>query len=119
MVRAGQALFLAALAAALGSPARAAELPKEPAIDLSQLCKVHGSGFKAIEGTDICMRIGGSVAVETGFVAGGHGLDGSGREDNGWRSRAEGEVGLETRIETDIGTIRTILEVEGLGLGDR
>ena len=120
----GLVLFGAVLATA-SSAARSAELPADipgaPSVDFGALCEVHGPGFKSVGGSDVCVRIGGSVAAETGFVAGADDFaDRPGkRDDHRWKSRAEGEVELESRFETDFGTVRTFFAIEGVGLDDR
>jgi hypothetical protein len=121
-MRAGCFVFLSALLAAAGAgPARAADALKPPAVDLGDLCDVHGPGFRSIGGTDICVEIGGSVSAETGFVAGDDGFGGNRDrlDTNRWSSQVEGRAKLETRMETDIGTIRTVIELEGVEMNER
>ncbi len=104
-------LAVCAALAALVSSAGSAELPvPEPGVDFGSLCEAYGPGFKSVGGSEICLKVSGSVAAEPGFVAGDDRV--GRREANSWKSRAEGEVEVESRFETDFGTVRTFFAIE-------
>ena len=49
------------------SGAQAADLPvKAKPVEYVKICSAYGAGFYYIPGTDICLRVGGYVFVETG-----------------------------------------------------
>jgi hypothetical protein len=95
------------LFAVSGSAAHAGDLPKGAAPDLSQaLCSMYGSGFAAIPGTDTCLRIGGRVRVDGGRVGG----DFDTSANSSTTTTTRGEVRFESRTQTDIGTIRIVID---------
>ena len=52
---------------ALAGGAQAADLPvKAKPVEYVKICSAYGAGFYYIPGTDICLRVGGYVFVETG-----------------------------------------------------
>jgi hypothetical protein len=62
-------IIIASIAAVLPTCVAAAELPKKtsaPPRDAKVLpCPAYGAGFVRIEGTTTCIKVGGSVSVET------------------------------------------------------
>ena len=100
-------LSVVALVAACGA-ARAEDLPVtgSTGVDLSQaLCSVYGTGFHAIPGTDTCLRVGGSVRVDSGYVGGD--LD---SDEPNFGSAARGRARFESRTPTDLGEIRIVID---------
>jgi len=65
-------------------------------------CPEYGPGFVRVDGSRSCVRVGGSVAVEYGVGSGGR-----------TGSAASGAVQLETRSQTDLGPVRTVLQARG------
>ena len=63
----GSAAGLVAIAGA-----QAADLPvKAKPVEYVKVCSAYGAGFYYIPGTDICLRVGGYVFIETGYNARG------------------------------------------------
>ena len=95
------------------SGAQAADLPvKAKPVEYVKICSAYGAGFYYIPGTDICLRVGGYVFVETG-VKGRNaavGILGLGNQfttdDNYNEWRARGHVILDARNNTAYGTLR-------------
>ncbi|WNJ88779.1 hypothetical protein [Bosea sp. 685] len=65
-------------------------------------CPEYGPGFVRMEGSTACVRLGGSVAVEYGVRTGGR----SG-------SAATAGVRLETRDQTTLGPVSTVIQARG------
>jgi hypothetical protein len=94
--------------------AQAADMPvKAKAVEYVKICSAYGAGFYYIPGTDICLRVGGYVFLETG-VKGRNaavdiiydGDDGFNSNDNYMQWRARGHVILDARQNTAYGTLR-------------
>jgi hypothetical protein len=101
--------FIPAIAAFVAAGAAHAEdLPvaEPPALDLSQaLCSMYGAGFHVIPGTETCLKVGGRVRVDAGYVGGDLG---SGAPNAS--SVANGRVRFESRTETDFGQVRIVID---------
>lgn len=109
-------LLAAAAGIALASGAQAADMPvKAKAVEYVKICSAYGAGFYYIPGTDICLRVGGYVFLETGvkgrnaavdviYDSGGTDLFNS--NDNYMQWRARGHVILDARQNTAYGTLR-------------
>ncbi len=65
-------------------------------------CPEYGPGFVRMEGSTACVRLGGSVAVEYGVRTGGR-----------TGSAAAAGVRLETRDQTSLGPVRTVIQARG------
>lgn len=65
-------------------------------------CPQYGPGFVRVEGSSLCVRAGGSVRVEAGKST-----------SNGYGTSTRGMVELETRGETSLGPVRTVLRAGG------
>ncbi|QEL22821.1 hypothetical protein FQV39_09755 [Bosea sp. F3-2] len=65
-------------------------------------CPEYGAGFVRLEGSSLCVRAGGSVRAEFGKSS-----------RNGYGSRADGMVYLESRGQTAVGPVRSVLSVRG------
>ena len=113
----GSAAGLVAIAGA-----QAADLPvKAKPVEYVKVCSAYGAGFYYIPGTDICLRVGGYVFIETGWNAragvpliynynlGANNI--LNRDDNliNWRTR--GDLILDARAQTAIGTVRTYISI--------
>jgi hypothetical protein len=95
------------------SGAQAADLPvKAKPVEYVKICSAYGAGFYYIPGTDICLRVGGYIFVETGvkgrnaavnILALGNQLT---TDDNYNQWRARGMVILDARNNTAYGTLR-------------
>ena len=109
------------------APLHAADVAKKPlaAIDYVRVCDTYGTGYLVMPGTDTCLRIGGYVRGEnrigtsnwgrttaTGIRSGwatAQGWDANTRNGTWTRSRAS--MALESRTKTDLGQLRTFVEV--------
>jgi hypothetical protein len=100
-------LFGLTAALSAGSGARAAD-DAVPAPDLARLCAAFGAGFHAIPGTDTCVRMGGRVRADAALVDGGD----ASRESHDFTTRSRGRVYLDTRTQTDLGLVRTYIELD-------
>jgi hypothetical protein len=106
-------LLGAAAGIALVSGAHAADMPvKAKAVEYVKICSAYGAGFYYIPGTDICLRVGGYVFLETGVKGRNAAVDViySGDQfnsnDNYMQWRARGHVILDARQNTAYGTLR-------------
>jgi len=68
----------------------------------SRPCPEYGAGFVRMEGSSFCVRLGGGVRVEFGKSS-----------RNGYGSRADGMVYMESRGQTALGPVRSVLSVQG------
>ncbi len=66
-------LLTSAAALAVVSTAQAADLPSRKAAPATyvKVCDAYGSGFFYIPGTDTCVKLGGRVRVEPGYISSG------------------------------------------------
>ena len=104
-----KSLFLgsvAGLAAVAG--AQAADLPvaKTAAVEYVRVCSTYGAGFFYIPGTETCLRVGGRVRAEFGYV------EPNDREDDAIGFRARGRIQLDARTATAYGLLRTFVRFE-------
>ena len=95
------------------SGAQAADLPvKAKPVEYVKICSAYGAGFYYIPGTDICLRVGGYVFVETGVKGRNAAVEIAGlgnqftTDDNYNQWRARGHVILDARNNTAYGTLR-------------
>jgi len=96
------------------SGAQAADLPvKAKPVQYVKICSLYGAGFYYIPGTDTCIKLGGWVRTEYNYEAGGsflqikaNGFDRN-TAQNAWRTR--GIITLDTRTQTDYGTLRSYI----------
>jgi hypothetical protein len=75
-----------------------------------RVCDVYGTGFFYIPGTETCLRIGGYIRYDIGVGALGHQdvldqLDGG--DDDTYYKRARFQLRVDSRSETELGTLRT------------
>ncbi len=100
--------------------AQAADLPMAEPVEYVKVCSTYGEGFFYIPGTDTCLQISGKVRVE-GYIdfaddydAGLGGTSPIGiAEDNEFSTRARGVIAADARTETEWGTLRSYVELEG------
>jgi hypothetical protein len=109
----------AGLAATVG--VQAADMPvKAKAVEYVKICSAYGAGFYYIPGTDICLRVGGYVYLETG-VKGTNAVANIYNSNDGvinadynymnWRTSAR--VNLDARQNTAYGTLRAFMSTGG------
>src|SRR5438128_11931253 len=49
---------------------QAADMPVKAAVQYVKICSLYGDGFYYLPGTDICVKIGGYVRAELGYLDG-------------------------------------------------
>jgi hypothetical protein len=99
--------------------AQAADLPvKAKAVEYVKICSLYGAGFYYVPGTDICLKLGGYVraqyyynqgsAPSNGPLTNGTGVQTrTSQNDTVWRARYVATI--DTRQQTEYGTVRTYL----------
>ncbi|WP_336813698.1 hypothetical protein [Bosea sp. MMO-172] len=115
MLRIALALFLTGLATAataqsIGEPVPRKGAPYEalakpapkPGTAAARPCPEYGAGFVRLEGSTFCVRAGGAVRAEFGKSS-----------RSGYGSRADGMVYLESRGQTALGPVRSVVSVRG------
>jgi len=98
------------------SGAEAADLPlKAKPVQYVKICTLYGDGYYYIPGTDTCIRIGGYVRLDVAWnAAGGRvpaytGTQGAqDRTVSQMSDRARGNIAMDTRTQTQYGTLRTL-----------
>lgn len=89
-----------------GAPTKARPAPTEAARG-ARPCPAYGPGFVRVEGSSLCVRVGGAVRAEFGRSSrNGQGYSGSG-------SSVGGAVRVETRGETGFGPVRSVVQLRG------
>jgi len=109
----------AALMAVSGAQAADAIVAAEPEpMEYVRVCDAFGTGFFYIPGTETCLKIGGFVRFQTGFgsdndfgLGGGQSLLRDGGHSD-WDSFTRINVNLDARNDTELGTLRSYINVE-------
>ena len=102
----------AAMFAVSGANAADAVVAEPEAVEYVRVCDAYGSGFFFIPGTETCLRISGEVRVDYHYTDDDrNGLTSIGS----WQTRAR--LNFDARNETDYGTLRSRIRLEG-GSGD-
>jgi len=65
-------------------------------------CPEYGAGYVRLEGSSTCVRLGGGVRAEFGKSS-----------HSGYGNRTDGMVYLESRTETALGPMRSVISVRG------
>jgi hypothetical protein len=88
--------------------AQAADLPSRKAapVEYVRVCSAYGAGFFYIPGTDTCLRVSGRVRAE--YVVGKR----FGTGQDGYGTRARGQVNFDARTATAYGTLRTFIRYQ-------
>ena len=116
----------AALAAVSGAQAADAIVAAEPEpMEYVRVCDAFGTGFFYIPGTETCLKIGGFVRFQVGANddnsdAGelGTGRTGFGRYNHSsWDAFTIVDINLDARNDTDLGTLRSYVNMEYDGSG--
>ena len=76
-------------------------VPEPEPMEYVRVCDVYGAGFFYIPGTETCLKIGGYVRYQIDWAEG----------DDGWRKFGRAQVTLDSRSETELGTLRSFTEV--------
>src|SRR3989337_2492089 len=112
----------AALVAVTGARAADAVVVAEPEpMEFVRVCDVYGTGFFYIPGTETCLRVGGYVRYDIrvgdaignqdvidkkDFAGGGDDLNDT------YEKRARFALRVDSRSETELGTLRTYAQIE-------
>jgi hypothetical protein len=108
--------------------AQAADMPVKAAVQYVKICNLYGDGFYYLPGTDICVKVGGYVRMETAYQghnnSGGAGqtnwgpfsgnLAGASNtrvDGNDWFIRARAYISMDTRQQTEYGVLRTYINI--------
>jgi hypothetical protein len=114
MRRTTLALFLTSLATAAGAQSIGQPLPGRAAPGAAyskpapapakgmRPCPEYGAGFVRMEGSSFCVRAGGGVRAEFGKSS-----------RSGYGSRTEGMLHLESRGQSALGPVRSVVSVRG------
>ena len=105
--------------------AQAADMPvKGAAVHYVKICSLYGDGFYYLPGTDICVKVGGYVRMQTSWAPSGGQTnwaifpgnlaaasqtrtDGQGD----WTIRARAYISMDTRQQTEYGVLRTYINI--------
>src|SRR6266567_8706091 len=98
------------------SGAQAADLPlKAKPVAYVKICTLYGDGYYYIPGSDTCIKLGGYVLLDVAWNASGgrtaaySGTQGAqDRTVSQMSSRARANIGIDTRTQTQYGTLRTL-----------
>ena len=95
----------------LAGAGQAADLPAAEPVDYVRVCDAFGTGYFFLPGTDTCLKMDGYVRAEM------HWLDGTGPKEgkdyNNFSTRARGRVRFDARTQTDLGLLRSHIEMRG------
>ncbi|CAN7292571.1 porin [Aminobacter sp. LjRoot7] len=101
----------AALLAVSGARAADAVVVAEPEpMEYVRICDVYGAGFYYIPGTETCLKIGGLVRYQINWNSSEDFAD---LDDSGWRKTALARLKFDARSETEYGTFKRYIEIEG------
>ncbi|WP_420100814.1 porin [Bosea sp. (in: a-proteobacteria)] len=99
----------AAFAQTIGEPLPGQAQPREPysrpapqTAKGARPCPEYGAGYVRIEGSSTCVRLGGGVRAEFGKSS-----------HSGYGQRTDGMVYLESRTDTALGPMRSVIAVRG------
>ncbi|GMB81703.1 porin [Shinella zoogloeoides] len=109
----------AALVAFTGAQAADAIVAAEPEpMEYVRVCDAFGTGFFYIPGTETCLKIGGFVRFQAGFGRDEYDqgyLKSGGASD--WDTFTLVDVNFDARTDTELGTLRSYINFEGVGGG--
>ncbi len=107
----------AALIAVSGARAADAVIAEPEPVDYVKVCDMYGAGFFYIPGTERCLKISGEVRVQYEYSDFDYDLAANDTTvgDGYWHAR----VNFDAREETDWGTLRTYIRLEGDGDNNR
>jgi hypothetical protein len=110
----------AALAAVTGARAADAVVVAEPEpMEYVRVCDTYGTGFFYIPGTETCLRVGGYLRYDIGVGFLGHEdvfdkedlANGIEDENDTYYKRARAALQIDSRSETELGTLRTYAHI--------
>ncbi|MBW6421336.1 porin [Rhizobium sp. XQZ8] len=104
----------AALAAVSGAQAADAIVAAEPEpMEYVRVCDAFGTGFFYIPGTETCLKIGGYVRFQINWDDNNDVGD-----DDNWDARTRALVNFDARTDTELGTLRSFIELRTWAEGD-
>lgn len=107
----GSAAAMMAVSGVATANAADAVFAAEPEpMEYVKVCDTYGKGFFYIPGTETCLKFSGYVRSEFIWTD-----NGAGGETTDWRYR--GRLNIDARNETDWGTLRSQLRIQGDGRG--
>ncbi len=107
----GSAAALIAVSGVTSANAADAVFAAEPEpMEYVKVCDTYGKGFFYIPGTETCLKFSGYVRSEFIYTDAGNN-----NETTDWRYR--GRLNIDARNETDWGTLRSQLRIQGDGRG--
>ncbi|WP_158215848.1 porin [Notoacmeibacter marinus] len=105
----------ASLVAVSGAQAADAIIIEPEPVEYVRVCDAYGAGFYYIPGTETCLSINGYVRFQLGFStdddAANNGLYGF--EDDTYNASVRGRLNFDARSETEFGTLRSYLRIQG------
>jgi opacity protein-like surface antigen len=85
-------------------------------VEYVRVCDVYGAGFFYIPGTETCLAISGFARYQIGATANNTAmLNYHGFTPGGWNGYYRGRVNFDARSETEWGTLRGYVRLEGTG----
>ncbi len=113
----------AALVAVSGARAADAVMAPEPEpVEYVRVCDAYGAGFFYIPGTETCLKISGYVWYQIGAAGydAGATLPTAGGLAEGWYKSVRARLNVDARSETEWGTLRSYIRLQGTwnGVGD-
>jgi len=103
--------------------ASAADLPSKKAAPATyvKICDTYGAGFFYIPGSDTCLKVGGRVRYDLGYMPKNnyYGVSATANKDgkkdqsvqDTWGQHVRGRVTLDARTPSDFGTVRTFINL--------
>jgi Porin subfamily. len=109
LVSSAAALLFVGIASANAADAIVAAPPEAPSGNYVQVCDAFGAGYFFIPGSETCLKLSGNVAVSAGWDH---------NRDNGYSS-VEARMDIDTRADSEFGTIGTKVRLSSRGHLDR
>jgi hypothetical protein len=119
--------LLTAAMIVISSSAISSELPqsrKQTQTDqYVKVCSAYGEGFFVVPGTDSCIRVGGRVRADFGYVApqaiygnpgstaGNNPIGTSKEASQVWGTEARGRISIDHRTPTEWGTVQSVMQL--------
>ena len=117
-----KALLLGSVATMMATGAvQAADLPVAEPVDYVKVCDAYGSGYFFLPGTNTCMKVSGYVRAEARFYeneSSGSNTGSSVRGDDKFNIWSRGRVNFDAREETELGTLSSLVRLEGSSDGN-
>ena len=100
----------AAMVAVSGAQAADAVVVEAEPVEYVRVCDAYGSGFFFIPGTETCIRFSGYVRTQYSKLNADSDATGAEYENTRWTTRSRFDV--DTRNETDWGTLRSLIRLQ-------